>query len=151
MQTPRSAPTGTHSGVEGRSGGIGPRLCAKLFCRSRRKPSAPAAPHGGWSLATVREIENHDGVQARIRDTLQLRPEDLGRQHPACQCGLLSQEGQAMVRHLALELALVATDGDSLALLQALATRNLLLADPAPVVYFLSVPLPCRCTESLTR
>ena len=37
-----------------------------------------------------------------------------------------------MVRHLAYEVALVATDGDSLAPLQALATKNLLLADPRP-------------------
>ena len=86
-----------------------------------------------WSLATVREIENRDGVQARIHDTLHLRAENFGRQLPACQCGLLSQVGQVMVRHLAYELALAATGGDRVAALQALAARNLSLADPAAV------------------
>ena len=72
-------------------------------------------------------------VQIWIRDTLQLRAENLGRQLPACQCGLLSHVGQVMVRHLAYEVALVATGGDRVAALQALASRDLSLADPAAV------------------
>ena len=86
-----------------------------------------------WSLATIQEIEGRNDVQVWIRETLQLRAENLGRQLPACQCGLLSQMGQAMVRHLAYELALVAGGGDHLAALQALANKSLALAEPAAV------------------
>ena len=86
-----------------------------------------------WSLTTVQDIEGREEVQIWIRDTLQLRAGNLSRQLPACQCGLLSQVGQVMTRHLAYEVALVATGGDRVAALQALATRNLTLADPATV------------------
>ena len=86
-----------------------------------------------WSLAKVQGIEGRDEVQVWIRGLPQLGAENLGPQLPACQCGLLSQVGQAMVRHMAYELALVATVGDRVAALQALAARNLSLADPAAV------------------
>ena len=86
-----------------------------------------------WSLATIQDIEVREDAQIWIRDTLQLRAEYLGRQMPACQCGLLSLVGHVMVRHLAYEVALVAKEGDQLAALQALAARNLSLADPAAV------------------
>ena len=86
-----------------------------------------------WSLETIQTIESRDESQAWIRDTLQLRAENLARQLPACQCGLLSQVGQVMVRHLAFEVALVSTGGDRVVALQALSSRNLSLADPAAV------------------
>ena len=84
----------------------------------------------GWSKTTCRALlpEPEDTI-----GPLQLRAENLGRQLPACQCGVLSQVGQVTVRHLAYELALMATGGDQLAALQALAVRNLTLANPAAV------------------
>ena len=86
-----------------------------------------------WSLATIEEIEGRAEVQVWIRETLLERAENLSRQLPACQCGLLSQLGQIMVRHLAYEVALVANGGDPPAALRALATRDLAQADPAAV------------------
>ena len=86
-----------------------------------------------WSLATIAEIEGRSDVQAWVRETLQQRVENLSRQLPACQCGLMTQLGQVMVRHLAYEIALAANGGDQPAALRALATKNLTLADPGGV------------------
>ena len=86
-----------------------------------------------WSLETIEATEKIDYVQVWLRNTLQERVENLSRQLPACQCGLLSQVGQVMVRHLAFELALVAGGGDRLTALQALASKSLELNNPGAV------------------
>ena len=86
-----------------------------------------------WSLKTIEEIEGRAEAQVWIRETLRERAENLSRQLPACQCGLMSQLGQMVVRHLAYEVALVANGGDQPAALRALATRDLAQANPAVV------------------
>ena len=116
-----------------RARGWSKTMCRALLPEPEDTIGPPRHRMAVWSLGTVQEIENRDEVHAWIRDTLQLRAENLGRQLPGCQCGLLSQVGQVMVRHLAYEVALVATGGDRVAALQELASRNLTLADPAAV------------------
>ena len=116
-----------------RARGWSKTMCKALLPEPEETIGPPRHRMEVWSLETIQTIENRDEVQAWIRDTLQLRAENLGRQLPACQCGLLSQVGQVMVRHLAFELALAAAGGDRVAALQALAARNLTLADPAAV------------------
>jgi len=86
-----------------------------------------------WSMTTILDIEIRDDAQAWIRGTLQERLEVLAHQLPACQCGLITQVGQVMVRHLAYEVALVASEGDQVAAIQSVAARNLSLADPVRV------------------
>ena len=116
-----------------RARGWSKTMCKALLHEPQDTIGPPRHRMEVWSLETIQTIEGRDDAQAWIRDTLQLRAENLGRQLPACQCGLLSQVGQVMVRHLAYEVALVATNGDRVAALQALAARNLSLADPAAV------------------
>ena len=116
-----------------RARGWSKSMCRALLPEPEDTIGPPRRVAPVWSLATIQEIEVREDAQIWIRDTLQLRAENLGRQLPACQCGLLSQVGQAMVRHLAYELAVVAADGDRVAALQALATRNLAPVDPAAV------------------
>ena len=95
-------------------------MCRLLLPEPEETIGPPQHLMAVWSLATIQEVEGRDDVQAWIRDTLQHRVENLSRQLPACQCGLLSQVGQAMVHRLAYEVALVTTGGDPLAALQAL-------------------------------
>ena len=121
----------THADLRAR--GWSKMMCRTLLPEPEETIGPPQHLMAVWSLATVQEIEGRDEVQVWIRDTLQLRAENLSRQLPACQCGLLSQVGQVMVRHPAFELALVATGGDRVATLQALATKNLSPDDPAAV------------------
>lgn len=116
-----------------RARGWSKSMCLALLPEPEETIGPPQRRMALWSLATIQAIESRDDVQAWIRDTLQLRAENLGRQLPACQCGLLSQVGQVMVRHLAYEVALVAAGGDRVAALQVLAARNLTPADPATI------------------
>ena len=116
-----------------RARGWSKTMCRALLPRPEDFIGPPQHRMQVWSLATIREIEGRDDAQAWIRSTLQERMDDLGRQLPACQCGLLAQVGQLMVRHLAYEVALVASQGDQLVALQALATKNLNPVDPASV------------------
>ena len=114
-----------------RARGWSKTMCRALLPEPEETIGPPQRRMAIWPQAMIEEIEGREDVQIWIRDTLQLRAENLGRQLPACQCGLLSQVGQVMVRHLAYELALVANDGDQLAALQALATKKLNQVDPA--------------------
>ena len=116
-----------------RARGWSKTMCRALLPRPEDFIGPPQHQMQVWSLATIREIEGHDDAQAWIRSTLQERMDDLGRQLPACQCSLLTQVGQLIVRHLAYEVALVASEGDQLVALQALATKSLNPVDPALV------------------
>ena len=126
-------PTTWLTRTELRARGWSKTMCRALLPEPEEIIGPPRHRMEVWSLETIQTIENRDEGQVWIRDTLQLRAENLDRQLPACQCGLLSQVGQVMVRHLAYEVALVATGGDRVAALQALAAGNLTLADPAAV------------------
>lgn len=128
-----NSPTTWLTRTDLRARGWSKTMCRSLLPKPEDTIGPVQRPTEVWSLATVQDIENRDDVQAWIRETLQERVENLGRQLPACQCGLLSQVGQAMVRHLAYEVALVANGGDRVAALQALAASNLSLADPATI------------------
>ena len=116
-----------------RARGWSKTMCRALLPRPEDSIGPPQHQMQVWSLATIREIEVRDDAQAWIRSTLQERMDDLVRQLPACQCGLLTQVGQLIVRHLAYEVALVASEGDQLVALQALATKSLNPVDPALV------------------
>jgi len=116
-----------------RARGWSKTMCRALLPEPEGTIGPPQRRLPVWSLAAIREIEGREDVKAWIRETLQERADNLSRQLPACQCGILSQVGQVMVRHLAYEVALVATRGDRVAALQKLAVENLSLADPAVV------------------
>ena len=116
-----------------RARGWSKTMCRALLPKPEDTIGPLRRPTEVWSLATIQAIEGREDVQVWIRETLQERAENLSRQLPACQCGLLSQVGQVMIRHLAYEVALVANDGDRVAALQALANQSLALAEPAAV------------------
>ena len=116
-----------------RARGWSKTMCRALLPKPEDTVGPLQRPTPVWSLTTIQVIEDREDVQVWIRETLQERAENLGRQLPVCQCGLLSQVGQVMVRHLAYEVALVANNGDRFAALQALATKNLNLVDPAVI------------------
>ena len=116
-----------------RARGWSKTMCRALLPEPECTIGPPQRRMAVWSLATIQAIEGREDVQAWISETLQERTENLSRQLPACQCGLLSQVGQVMVRHLAYAVALVAVDGDQVAALQELAASNLNLGYPAAV------------------
>ena len=126
-------PTTWLTHIDLRARGWSRKMCRLLLPEPEETVGPPQHLMAVWSLATIQEVEARDDVQGWIRDTLQHRVENLSRQLPACQCGLLSQLGQAMVHRLAYKVALVVADGDPLAALQALSTRQLALVDPAAV------------------
>ncbi len=128
-----TTPTTWMTRIELRARGWSKQMCRALLPPAEATIGPPRNPVPVWSLATIQEIELRPEVQAWIRSTLQERMEQLGHQLPACQCGLLSQLGQMMVRQVAYEVALVATDGDRQAALAMLAARSLSMADPAAV------------------
>ena len=116
-----------------RARGWSKAMCRRLLPEPEDTIGPPQHLMEVWSLETIGAIEEIDYVQVWLRNNIQLRAENLSRQLPACQCGLLSQVGQAMVRHLAFELALIAADGDRLMALQAMVTKDLQLTNPASV------------------
>ena len=117
--------------IELRARGWSKQMCRSLLPPPETTIGSPRNSVAVWSLATIQEMELRPEVQAWIRSTLQERMEQLGHQLPACQCGLLSQLGQMMVRQLAYEVALVAADGNRQAALAMLVARNLSEVDPA--------------------